>query len=347
MVDAKLIIDRILKQKTLVFSSVAISCAISMLLFPHITKTYKVQATLAVQPQYFQTPFVRDFAPETNDGELRSQREGLVRRALNHEFLLEIGKRHHLFGDLRDDEITTYELDLLSQRFEIIPAGPSSFLFNFMSNDAHDGYAVIQETIAHLRNRLNEERRASLLRLHDALQDQLEVLSFGRPVDGNTPSTILASRPDLVRVEIERVKAQIAVIERTYSAKHPKVRELQKRLISLQGWLTQPTSETANAPARAGVFSGANVDDAAKDLFQDLLRKYRYLEVAIYLDTQSQDTYLAVLQEPFVPKVPLWPKRPLVLIWGVLVGFLIGAGLAMVSEVLQDRLVRVRKLEAT
>jgi uncharacterized protein involved in exopolysaccharide biosynthesis len=99
------------------------------------------------------------------------------------------------------------------------------------------------------------------------------------------------------------------------------------------------------------VFSGAKVDEAARELFEDLLKKYHYLEVAIYLDSQSQDTYLTVLQEPFVPKAPIWPKRPIFLIWGVLAGFIIGAGLAAAAELIpadsvSRRMMRLRKSEA-
>mgnify|MGYP000173201880 CR=1 FL=1 len=92
------------------------------------------------------------------------------------------------------------------------------------------------------------------------------------------------------------------------------------------------------------MFSGAKVDDSAKELFEDLLKKYHYLEVAIYLDAQSQDTYLTILQEPFVPKAAIWPKRPIFLIWGVLAGFLIGTFLALASEVIQAKALRFRKL---
>jgi LPS O-antigen subunit length determinant protein (WzzB/FepE family) len=335
-------IDAILRQKNLILGAIVISAVASMAGYKFVPKSYKVQAVIGVQTQYFQSPLVRDFVAETWDaGELRSQREALIRRALNHEFLLDLGKRHHLFGKLKDDEISSYDLDFLSKKFEVVPTGATSFLLGFFSKDPEEGYRIVQEAIAHIRSNMAEERHNTLLRLHDAIQDQLEVLSFGKQ-DGSTP-TIMASRPDLVKVEMERVKAQISVLRRSYSDRHPKVAELNRKLESLQKWLKQPTLEMASTPARSGVFSGTKVDDSAKELFEDLLKKYHYLEVAIYLDAQSQDTYLTILQEPFVPKAPIWPKRPIFLIWGVLAGFLIGSIFALVSEVIQARAVRFRK----
>lgn len=332
----KTFLEAALRQRNLIVGAVVVSAGLSMISYKYVPKSYKAQAVIGVQTQYFQSPLVRDFVAETWDaGELRSQREALIRRALNHEFVLELGKRHHLFGSIKDDEITSYDIDLLAKRFEIVPTGSTSFLLSFFNSDPEAGYKILQEGIARIRANMATERHNTLLRLHDAIQDQLEVLSFGKQ-DGATP-TIMASRPDLVKVEMERVRSQIAVLRRNYSDKHPKITELNSKLVSLEKWLKQPSLEMSSAPTRSGVFSGAKVDESARELFEDLLKKYHYLEVAIYLDSQSQDTYLTILQEPFVPKSPIWPKRPIFLIWGVLAGFLIGALLALVSEVLMAR----------
>jgi uncharacterized protein involved in exopolysaccharide biosynthesis len=342
MLNPKTFVEAVLRQKSLIIGSIVISSVASMVGYKFVPKSYKVQAVIGVQTQYFQSPLVRDFVAETWDAaELRSQREALIRRALNHKFLLELGKKHLLFGaNVKDEEISSYDIDLLSKRFEVVPTGATSFLIGFFSTDPEIGYRIMQETIAHVRANLAEERHNTLLRLHDAIQDQLEVLSFGKQ-DGSTP-TIMASRPDLVKVEIERVEAQIRVLKMSYSDKHPKIAELTKKLEQLSKWLKPGNSETAAAPTRAGVFSGAKVDEAARELFEDLLKKYHYLEVAIYLDSQSQDTYLTVLQEPFVPKSPIWPKRPIFLIWGVLAGFIIGAGLAAAAELLPEHARRLK-----
>ena len=39
-----------------------------------------------------------------------------------------------------------------------------------------------------------------------------------------------------------------------------------------------------------------------KKPIEDLLKKFHYLEVVMYLDEQNQDSYLTVLQEAFVPR---------------------------------------------
>src|SRR3954465_12871540 len=110
MTNAKNVLDTILRQKNLIFGAVMISAIASMLGYKFGPKSYKIQAVIGVQTQYFQSPLVRDFvAAAWEGGWLRSQREALIRRALNHEFLLDLGKRHRLFGKIKDDEITSYD----------------------------------------------------------------------------------------------------------------------------------------------------------------------------------------------------------------------------------------------
>lgn len=328
--DSKAFLLALIRQKTLILGTILLVSMFSMVSFKYVARRYKVQTTISIQTQYFQVPLIRDFLPETFDGgELRSQREGLLRRALDHKYLLELGKRHHLFGKLKDEEITSFELDDLSKRFEIVPAGPTSFLISFYSTTPEAGYNVIQDVLGHIRLSLSTERHTTLLRLHDAIEERLESLSFG----GKTDSAMLAARPDLVKREIDRVEEQIRVLKATYSEKHPKVAELNKKLEALLKFIDKKPEQT-NSKSRENSFSVAKVDPGSRELFLDLLKKYHYLEVAIYLDEQNQDTYLSVLQEPFVPKAPMWPKRSIFLIWGIVTGFLIGSVLALLRELL-------------
>lgn len=326
--NSKTFVTAMLRQKMLILGTIVLFGVVAMASFKYVPKRFKVQTTLSIQTQYFQVPMIRDFLPETFDGgELRSQREGLLRRSLNHKYLLEMGKRHHLFSARNEDDIATYDLEELGKRFEIVPAGPTSFLISFYASNAEAGYSVIQDLIAHIRGTLASERHGTLLRLHDALEERLESLSFGTKAD----SSMMAARPDLVKKEISRTQEEIDMLKRTYSEKHPKIAELTKKLETLGKWVkNNPETDIKNHSMN---FSAAKVDAGSKDLFGDLLKKYHYLEVAMYLDEQSQETFLSVLQEPFVPKSPIWPKRSIFLIWAVMTGFLVGAVLALLREI--------------
>lgn len=332
MKNPKEFLQTLLEQKFVILTSVAACAVISMVGFKFVPKRYKVQASITIQTQYFQNPLVRDFLPETFDGaELRSQREAIIRYALNHQYLLKIGKQYDLFEKKPDSEITSYDLEKLSKKFEVVQVGPTSFLLGYFSSNPEIGYKIVQDLIAHIRVTLANERRSLLTRLHDAIQDRLESLSFGQ--DGGVTS-VMAARPDLVKQEIERMEEEIRVLRNTYSDKHPAVTRLTKRIKDLGNWLKNHNEVPATS-VRTPNFSGAKVDPASKELFGDLLKKFHYLEVVMYLDEQNKDSYLTLLYEPFVPKAPIWPKRPIFLIWGIATGFLIGTLIVLIGELSQ------------
>lgn len=330
---SKQIFETLLRQRNLLLISVGVGAVLSMIMVHFVPKTYKVTSGISIQTQYFQVPMLRDFLSETFDGqELKSQREALIYRALNQKYLKELGVKYKLFGRLTEEEISTDDLNQMMKSFEVIQAGGSTYVIGFKGNDPETAYKVLQDVIAHLRATMSEERRNSLIRVHDSLQSQLEVLSFHKQ---NNDMPMMASRPDLVKQEIERIQEQIQVLKARFSDQHPKVGELTRRLVQLNSWLKQTgnaSSEVITATRQPVVFTGEKVDPTSKDLFQDLLKKYHYLEVAINLDQQNQETYLSVLQEPYVPRSAIWPKRSIFLLWGVVVGFLIGSFVALFNE---------------
>lgn len=311
---------------------------LSMVSYKLVPKRYKIQCVVGISTQYFQNPLVRDFLPETFDSqEIRAQRDAIIRQALNHKFLESIGNRYKLFGKNKDPkDVTSFDLDQLGRSFEVVPAGPTSFLLGLFSDDPQKGYQIVQEFLNHIRQTLGEERTSTLSRLHDAIRNRLEALSSGEHNAGMNP--VLLSRPDLVKAEIGRVQEEISRLKESYSEKHPRVVLLHKRLDELDGYLRLNNSvEKTPARMRAASFSSVRVDPSSKDLFTDLLRKFHYLEVVIFLDQSSQESYLTILQEPFVPQNPVWPKRVIFLVWGAVGGFMVGAFATLFLEVFKNR----------
>jgi hypothetical protein len=306
-----------------------------MVIFKYVPKNYKITTAITLQTGYFQLPLVRDFLPETYDShELRAQRESLIKKTLNHEFLREIGTRYNLF-EKESAEHSSYEVDEIGKKFDVIPSGSTSFLIGFFAEDPNLGYKVMIEFLDRLKKNMEETRKQKLVSLYTAIRDQLESLAFGKQTSQSGTSE-LSLRPDLVSEEVERIRAQINVLQATYSNKHPKIALLNRKLDQLSNLVTS-VGEGKGHPTVSQRFSSEKVDPASRDLFQDLLKKYSYLEVAMYLESQNKDTYISLLQEPFVPKSPIWPKRPLYLVWGVAVGLLLGSFLAFGLEYYRAR----------
>jgi uncharacterized protein involved in exopolysaccharide biosynthesis len=321
MLNANSYLVQLKKNKMMVLNTVGICCAISLGSYFVLPKNYKVSTSIALQTQYFQLPLISGFMPETSDpAELRSKREALMHLALNQKFLGEIADKYKLVKDPSN----SFEIELLSKKFEIIPSGPSSFVVSFSAKEPQLAYQVLQDFLAHLRNVMTEERKTLLLNLHDAIQEQLETISVGK--QGETASAILASRPDLVQRQIIKIQNQIETLKSSYSETHPRIAALKEQLAQLSQYNSKSNGpESAPSMSTADVFTGAQVDPASKELFDDLIRKYRYLEVVIYMDQQNKDQYVSFLDEPYVPRSPTFPKLPLLMTWGIALGFLIGS----------------------
>jgi|GEM_PF-2517442 len=308
-----------------------IACTVlSAVAYRVIPKRYKVSSSISLETKYFQVPLVSGFLPDTLDPqELRAQREALIRRALDHKFLSEIAIRYNLLDDPRKASVGPYELELVRKRFEIIPVGSSAFTINLIARDPTQGYQAIQVFFTRLRTLMTEERRTHLLNLHDAIQEQLESLTFGKERDGS--SVIFAGRPDLIQYRLRKVKDEIAALKISYNETHPRIAELNRQLSQLEAW-SKPATESPVHSGAGDAFSGVKVDDSAKVLFDDLLTKYRYLEVVIHMDQQNKNQYLTFLSEPHVPPFPIWPRLPVLLAWGIAAGFLVGSGFVFLRE---------------
>ncbi len=312
-------LNQLMKNRLRILNIVGICTFISVSSYFYLPRNYKVTTTIALQTQYFQLPLVSSFMPETYDAaELRAKREAIISLALNQKFLIEIAEKYKLIKDPNN----SHDLELLSKKFEVVSNGQGSFMVNFSAKDANLAYQVLQDFLNHLRVVMTEERRSTLLNLHDAIQEQLESISVGKK--GESTNAIYSVRPDLVQRRIERIQQEIITLKNSYSERHPRIAALKEQLVQLSQW-NKPMGEVSNAGEKRDVFNGMEVDASSKELFDDLIKKYRYLEVVIYMDQQSKDQYLSFLKEPFVPDTPTWPKLPLLLLWGMAVGFLLGS----------------------
>jgi len=314
----------LLKQhRAQILNTIGVCCALALLSYFVLPRKYKVSTSISVPTQYFQLPLVSSFIPETLDPqELRAKREALIHRALDQKFLSQIAVKYHLLKSAEKLAPNSHELELLAKRFEVIPNGPSGFIINFIANSPTVAYEVLQDFLNRLQSIMAHERHLVLLNLHDAIQEQLETISISK--QGENANAIFASRPDLVQRRIEKIQEEIETLKNFYSEKHPRIAALKEQLVQLNQWV-RPTSEQAPTAQDGDIFTGLKVDESSRDLFNDLMKKYRYLEIVIYMDRQSQDQNLSFLKEPYVPSAPIWPKLPILLAWGIAVGFLIGS----------------------
>lgn len=315
-----------------IIRTIVICVALALASYFVLPRKYKVSTSISLQSQYFQLPMVSGFMPENNDSaEMKAKREAIINLALNQQFLVQIARRYELIKDAKKILPNNAEMAQLRKRFEVIPTSASAFTVSFTGKDATQSYQVLQDFLAHLQIVMINERHTLLLNLHDAIQEQLEAMSIGKMGEGS--HAILASRPDLVQRRMDRIKEEIDTLKNSFSERHPRIASLKEQLASLSAIAKPIVDETQNPNTpRGDIFAGVRVDENQKELFDDLMKKYRYLEVVLFMDRQNKDHYMSFLSEPFIPDSPVFPKLPLLFAWGLVGGFLIGAGRVILKE---------------
>src|SRR6267378_2705822 len=83
--------------------SIITATFVSTLLFivgaHYIPKKYKAYFVLTIYSKYFQSPLIGDFVPELSEsGEIRSQRESLIRQVLSPAFLDSLGEKYGIYS---------------------------------------------------------------------------------------------------------------------------------------------------------------------------------------------------------------------------------------------------------
>src|SRR6266498_3935771 len=68
----------------------------------YLPKKYKTHFVLTIYSKYFQSPLIGDFIPGLSEsGEIRSQRESLIRQVLTPEFLDSLGEKYEKYASHR------------------------------------------------------------------------------------------------------------------------------------------------------------------------------------------------------------------------------------------------------
>ena len=116
------------------------------------------------------------------------------------------------------------------------------------------------------------------------------------------------------------MESQLRFAQQTYSEAHPVVRRLRARLQQLRGegaLLANPESLP---------------EGARKAAYGDLLRKLNYLNIALEMENAETPYYFAVVKSPELPTAPIWPRRPLIMVWSFFLSLLAAVALTFGRE---------------
>ncbi|MES2802062.1 MAG: hypothetical protein V4654_06185 [Bdellovibrionota bacterium] len=278
-----------------------------------IKPRYKVASVISISPSYFQNSLMREFLSEVYDpAELRSQRISIMSAALDKKFLDEIAISNGV--DLTQETSTeaAERRMLMLSTIEIIPTQASDFQISVISHDREKAMALNQKVIDNIIVVLRDKRMGMLTNLRSAVAAQIETMS---------PNIEVPATHDAQLVRVASLEAQIADLKEKFSNKHPQVVALQKQLI-LYKKISSKSAGTDDSLRNYNIKDETTKTGQYNTVYDDLIRKLRYLNIVIAAESTPQPSYFSVVRSPEYPLGAIWPKKTLFLIWSLLLGIL-------------------------
>lgn len=311
---------------SIIFASTAIFVAASFV----IPKRYKATGTLSVQTDFFRFPLIEEFLPSPNDpAEILSKRDALVRSVLSHDFLDKLGDKYGLFKTQGKSPARNIEIEALAARFEIFSLSQTVVQVGFQGPTAAKTQAVVEDTMAEIVRSLREYRLQKIVRARDNILAQTDRVSL--KLDP-TKAVFASRKPEVLRAELARLEDEKETLTKRFSDKHPSVRRLEERARALSQYLASTTPK-GNAPAfDSPVLDADALPTGSPELYQGLVKKLAYLNIAVSLESDPRASYVNVLEPAGYPLGALWPNKPLFLVWGFLFGLVLSSVVLLVNE---------------
>lgn len=337
-----------------------------------LPRKYKTHYVVTIYAKYFQNPLIQGIVTETSDsGELKAQRESLIRQAMTPEFLDGLAEKHGLYAPGRGgldlppavsrllkrmkeagrqwglfpqkksgNDLSAARQRLLS-RIEVFPLNNTTFQVGFVDPDPSVTFLVTRELYNQVIHTLLEVRTRNLVNIRDPIRKRLESLAFNM---ASSPDPRASVRPQLVREELSEVRGQLRALTTQYTEDHPLIAELRDRERILLRWLNNAPGGGIEAAEPRNPLVGGESPESARDAHADLTQKMDYLNIALESDKANQAHYFALLEAPIYPVSPLWPKTPLFALWGLGGGLLASLFLAAVRNYFDRSRIRAESL---
>ncbi len=348
------------RYKKLIITGTSVTLALFVAASFGMPKKYKSQFALTIYAKYFQNPLIRDFMPEVSDpGEMRSQRESLIRQSLTPEFIDSLGEKYGIYKLPAQRKVSAFSLhtlrlrlrdlavraglvnaargrsekaiareELLS-RIQVFNMNATTFNVSFVYAEPDITLAVTRDIHAQVVRTLTQTHRNSLVNIRDAIRMRLESLTFNM---SSSPDPRATERPQIVKEELAGVRNQIRALSTQFTDAHPAILELKNRERLLSSWQAGSPSESSTTSGQGNELMGSPSQDGMKDIYNDLTKKLNYLNIALEADRAQEGDYLATFQRPIYPEAPLWPKKGLMALWGLALGFVISLTIAALRE---------------
>jgi uncharacterized protein involved in exopolysaccharide biosynthesis len=311
---------------------------------------YLSEGRILVESQLIPTELVRPTVTALANERIQT----IEQRIMTRDRLLAIAKKFNLFSGRQADFSSTEMLDFMRDRTQIKPAElriPSNranrqtiaftvgfehenpaiamrvaneFLTSILDEDLKTRTAYAAETTRFLEREVR--RLEGELAAVDAQIAQAKIKQQANPID------------ELQARQLIMLRAELMQKSAVYSASHPDISALQKKIVALEK-LANPVNET-----------GVNIEllERNKEAIQKNLEeagpKLAQARLGESLERGQQAERLEVIEQPSMPQKPIKPNRLKVLALVLAAAFAAGGGLVLLLEMFDSKLRRSNDL---
>ena len=235
-------------------------------------KRFVARAILNIEADYFQVPLVGDLVTSSHDtSEDRSQRETIIRTALSDDFLDQLGTKFNLFRYPPNSRYHALEREYLLKGIDYFNVGASSYQITMNARTGEGAYQLVDAVVNQIISTLISERQQKLLRARSAILANLDTLKTEMSV-AQAPGHGEESGESL-----EAAEAKLSSLEQRFTSSHPSV--VRQRAVVEQLRAESRRKADGNKTYSRDTISASR--HTLEDLYDDLLRKYNYLNVVI------------------------------------------------------------------
>lgn len=333
-------------KKTMAISFV-VGVAAVLAAYRVVPRTYTTETIMHIGVAYFQNPLIGDMISQTSDpGELRAEREKIIKSSLDNEFANKMGEKFGLFKTPADSPGRATETEALLKRLVVTPMSGTQFKIIFKAHTAEASYGVIRGAEQRIRERMFKNRINLLAEFSSVLDGEISgadgtkrIITPGGPGDEKAQ---LAS-------QIEAMEKRVASLQKLYNANHPSVQAAQEELAQMRAAQNSGSGfRLARRNSLRGDASGKEGKDGKREysIKDDLSKQQHLINIALEIEKRdpTMSSYISLVKEPTYPASPTFPRKSIFLLLSLAVGLMSAIGSVVVLELSQRGAVHPERL---
>jgi hypothetical protein len=281
-----------------------------------IPNKYTSSATFNFHSDFSKIPASSEFFSDIYDpNELRAQKEAILLGVLSDSFLSELASKY--IG--KQSAQAEWLANGSRKDIKFVPLSRTTYQLIVEHRDPETTHQMAWDILARLEETLRTERLTRMQTVYSSVTQQLSELSI-HGTDKDMSIDLNAARL--------RLENEIAKLEGTYTAEHPRLAGLRKKLYQLN----KPFHFVSKDPMNRG-----QLENWAT-LRGILLTRQALLQIAIRMEEKATISHITIVKDPVLPQQPSSPKRLVLYISSILTSLVFAFSIAAVSHLLKDLL---------